>query len=288
MAATSAPLSSVQIGDITLTYLPDGINHLTPTAMYASTDEAYWREQGHVLDEDGWLILSIGALLIQHHGVNTMLDLGYGPVVHNLADLTEGMHHGDIGGGKLLESLAAIGVAPSDISSVVFSHLHPDHTGWLEVGGTPVFPNADYFIGQTEWDYWNSGGALGGPNPIQTEELSRRMIPMDADQTPVPGVTAVATPGHTPGHLSFVLSSGRERAVVLGDMVHCPLEIGASELDFIFDVDPVVARETKRRIERELVMPNTTTVGAHFPDAVFGRVLPGSVPLTVAFSPTAS
>jgi glyoxylase-like metal-dependent hydrolase (beta-lactamase superfamily II) len=103
-------------------------------------------------------------------------------------------------------------------------------------------------------------------------------------ETPVPGITAVATPGHTPGHLSFVVSSGTARAVILGDMIHCPVEIGQSELDFVFDVDPKLNRETKARIERELAQPDTVTVGPHFPNLVFGRVLPGSAPVSIDFS----
>jgi glyoxylase-like metal-dependent hydrolase (beta-lactamase superfamily II) len=103
-------------------------------------------------------------------------------------------------------------------------------------------------------------------------------------QTPVPGITAVATPGHTPGHISFVVSSGTARAIILGDMIHCPVEIGESELDFVFDVDPKLSRETKARIERELARPDTVMVGPHFPNLVFGRVLQGSVPASIDFS----
>jgi glyoxylase-like metal-dependent hydrolase (beta-lactamase superfamily II) len=114
--------------------------------------------------------------------------------------------------------------------------------------------------------------------------MAKRLALMADLETPVPGITAVATPGHTPGHISFVISSGTARAVILGDMIHCPVEIGQSELDFVFDVDPKLNRETKARIERELARPDTVTVGAHFPNLVFGRVLPGSAPLSIDFS----
>ena len=80
------------------------------------------------------------------------------------------------------------------------------------------------------------------------------------------------------------MSSGTARAVILGDMIHCPVEIGQSELDFVFDVDPKLNRETKARMERELAQPDTVTVGPHFPNLVFGRVLPGSAPLSIDFS----
>jgi glyoxylase-like metal-dependent hydrolase (beta-lactamase superfamily II) len=119
---------------------------------------------------------------------------------------------------------------------------------------------------------------------VQQAAIAERLILLDHDQTPVSGITAVSTAGHTPGHISFVVSSGAQRAVILGDMIHCPIEIGEREIDFVFDVDPVLARLTKRRIRQELERPDTVTVGGHFPNLVFGRVLPGSVPVSVDFS----
>lgn len=103
---------------------------------------------------------------------------------------------------------------------------------------------------------------------VQQAAIAKRLILLDHDQTPVSGITAVSTAGHTPGHISFVVSSGAQRAVILGDMIHCP----------------VLARLTKRRIRQELERPDTVTVGGHFPNLVFGRVLPGSVPVSVDFS----
>jgi hypothetical protein len=69
------------------------------------------------------------------------------------------------------------------------------------------------------------------------------------------------------------VSSGPDRAVVLGDTLHCPLEIAHPELALLGDVDPAAAKATRDRLQRELVAADTVTVGAHFPDLVFGRVL---------------
>jgi glyoxylase-like metal-dependent hydrolase (beta-lactamase superfamily II) len=287
MPATSAPLSSTQIGDITITYLPDGIHHVRPLAQYSGADEAFWAGRGHVLDDDGWLVMSIGSLLVQNGQSNTLIDLGFGPHSVDISELTYGEHEGDLIGGDLLKSLAAVRLTPADIGSVLFTHLHPDHIGWVETDYDPVFPNATYYVGSTEWDYWLNGPEAGtprAPSVFQQAHIAKRLSLMSDLETPISGITAVATPGHTPGHMSFVVSSGTARAVVLGDMIHCPIEIGESELEFVFDVDPKLNRETKDRIERELSKPDTVTVGAHFPNLIFGRVLPGSAPVSVDFS----
>jgi glyoxylase-like metal-dependent hydrolase (beta-lactamase superfamily II) len=287
MSATAAPLSYTSVGNIRLTYLPDGIHHVRPLAQYSGTDDAFWARRGHVLDDDGWLVMSIGSLLIQNGESNTLIDLAFGPHTVDITELTNGEHEGDLIGGELVASLRAVGLTPDDIGNVLFTHLHPDHVGWAADEGEPMFPNATYHVGSVEWDYWLNGPEAGtprAPTPTQQAVIAERLNLLEHDQTPVRGLTAVATPGHTPGHVSFVVSSGRQRAVILGDMIHCPVELGESEMDFVFDVDPVLNRQTKRRIEHELEQPDTVAVGAHFPNLVFGRVLPGSVPMSVDFS----
>ena len=98
-----------------------------------------------------------------------------------------------------------------------------------------------------------------------------------------PGITLVPTPGHTPGHCSLLVSSAGERAVVLGDAIHCPLQITHPEWAFAADANPAAAVRAREALLRELDAPHTRVVGPHFPDAVFGRVLAGPVARRVAF-----
>ena len=86
----------------------------------------------------------------------------------------------------------------------------------------------------------------------------------------VPGITAVPTDGHTPGHLSFRVLSGDERALILGDAIHCPLQISHPEWAFMADTAPDAARRAREQLLRELDEPGMAVVGPHFPDAVFG------------------
>jgi glyoxylase-like metal-dependent hydrolase (beta-lactamase superfamily II) len=103
-----------------------------------------------------------------------------------------------------------------------------------------------------------------------------RLRPIDQDTTVAPGVTAVQTPGHTPGHLCVVVSSAGQRALLLGDAVTCPVQLDEPTWHSIGDVDPELANRTRERLWRELEGEDVTGTGAHFPELRFGRVLKGN------------
>jgi glyoxylase-like metal-dependent hydrolase (beta-lactamase superfamily II) len=88
-----------------------------------------------------------------------------------------------------------------------------------------------------------------------------------------PGVTLLTTPGHTPGHQSIVISSGADRALIVGDVLHCPAQLPEAEWSVLFDVDAALARKTREALLAELDGTAATLGCSHFPDAVFGRVL---------------
>jgi glyoxylase-like metal-dependent hydrolase (beta-lactamase superfamily II) len=136
---------------------------------------------------------------------------------------------------------------------------------------------------RSEWEFWSTRPGAGGPSEQDVGALAARVELLDSESTILPGITAVPTPGHTPGHCSFLVSSGEQRAVVLGDAIHCPLQISHPEWAFAQDANPDAARRARERLLQELDAPDTVVVGAHFPDAVFGRVLAGVVPRRVAF-----
>lgn len=282
--AAAAGLSTLNVGETRLTWIPDGIHHVRALEHYENSASEFWESNSQYIDDDDWLVMSVGSLLIQSGETNALVDLGFGPrAVEDIAALSGGSHHGDLYGGEMLKSLAEAGLQPEDINAVILSHLHPDHIGWAgteQANGLwgPTFSNADYFVGDVEWDYWNNGPEAGTPRAPSGQELEtigHRLKLISGSETILPGITAMPTPGHTPGHVSFVISSGKDRAVILGDAIHCPAEISDPELQFVFDVDTELAQQTKEQLIRELEQPGTHVVGGHFPNAVFGRVLPG-------------
>jgi glyoxylase-like metal-dependent hydrolase (beta-lactamase superfamily II) len=279
MTAREAPCSGLTLGDVRLTFVPDGSIRLPPVPMYDGGTSELFDANPHVLDAEGLLVMSLGSLLIESHGTRILVDLGWGPASEDIQSRRPGGARGRITGGLLLGNLARLGLGPEDIDMVVFSHLHADHVGWLATktpGGPQLtFPRAEHRLAEAEWRYWSDparGYRWGWPTPVQLELLRTRRSALEDGAALARGVSVMLTPGHTPGHASFVISSGTERAVVLGDTIHCPVEISHPELALLSDVDPVAGRATRTLLQRELD-GGTVAVGCHFPDFVFGRVI---------------
>jgi glyoxylase-like metal-dependent hydrolase (beta-lactamase superfamily II) len=279
MTAREAPCSELTLGDVRLAFVPDGSVRLPPLPLYDGGTSELFDASPHVLDAEGLLVMSLGSLLIESRGTRILVDLGWGPGSEDIPSRQPGGTRGRITGGLLLSNLARLGLGPEDIDMVVFSHLHADHVGWLATdmprGPALTFPRAEHLLAEAEWRYWSAPGRgyrWGWPTPAQLELLGTRGSVLEDGAVLAPGVSVMLTPGHTPGHASFVISSGAERAIVLGDTIHCPIEISHPELALLSDVDPVAGRATRALLHRELD-GGTVAVGCHFPDFVFGRVI---------------
>lgn len=273
MAAGPAPSQSIHVGDITITYLPDGKGHFVPHQMFpASGSQEAWENHARWLDEDGRVVATIGAFLIRTGDRKVLVDLGFGEAEVDIPDFVRAKS------GLLLSSLAGTGLSPTDIDTVVFTHLHHDHSGWTAGEAGMTFPNAEYVVGdQSEIEHWraNPDAPFAPPADTVLDPLSDRVTFSADGDTVAPGVTVRATPGHTPGHQSVVVSSGSERAVLLGDVAHCPAQLEEQEWSVLFDVDPVTARATRERLFDELEGTDTPVGACHFAEAAFGRVVRG-------------
>jgi glyoxylase-like metal-dependent hydrolase (beta-lactamase superfamily II) len=188
--------------------------------------------------------------------------------------------------GMLQQSLANLGVRPEDITDVVFSHLHWDHIGWASAGGRPFFPNAtlraerrdlDFFLGEHPHDETFSTVLWQAmPAPERLAPVRDRIEPWDGDAVLAPGLNAMFAPGHTPGCSVFILSSRGQRAMILGDTVHCPLELMNPEFSLMADMDQALADRTREAIRREMDGADIKVTAPHFPGLQFGRLLPGA------------
>jgi glyoxylase-like metal-dependent hydrolase (beta-lactamase superfamily II) len=254
----------VRIGEIELTPLSDGDCRLTP-GWYVGFDR---ERHASLLADDGKVHIPIGCYLVRTGDRLVLLDAGLGPTSLDWAD-----------GGLLPAALAAVGVEPGDIDTVVCTHLHLDHTGWLVHEERPFFPNATVWFGSGDWGHFVDDADAYHQGVAESMRLLRdedRLSPIEGDMVPLaPGITARHTPGHTPGSYSLVLSSGTDRAVLLGDAVECPLQIEEPDFHIISDVDPDLAKRTRELLWRELEGTDTLVGAAHFPGLEFGRVLSG-------------
>jgi glyoxylase-like metal-dependent hydrolase (beta-lactamase superfamily II) len=158
---------------------------------------------------------------------------------------------------------------------VVCTHLHSDHVGWLfDLDARPVFGRASIWFGAGDWSLFVTGPEELRPHlRAGFQAPTARLRPIERETTVAPGVTAIPAPGHTPGHLCVVVSSGPERALLLGDAVTCPVQLGEPAWHSFGDVDPGRADRTREWLWRELGDGRTVGAGAHFPELRFGRVL---------------
>lgn len=174
--------------------------------------------------------------------------------------------------GRLVQSLAEAGVAPGDITAVVLTHAHSDHCwGTALADGTPVFPNARIYISSVEMEFWLAQPAS---RPMSTAAgVRRHLLPLrdhiqliDDGEEVLPGVRAMASPGHTVGHMCFAIGSAGEQAMVIGDLAfHHALSFAHPDVECAFDEDRAEAARMRLRILSELAAQRMRLIGYHQP-----------------------
>ncbi|MFE3171959.1 MBL fold metallo-hydrolase [Amycolatopsis sp. NPDC059090] len=274
MSAQVSPRETIAVGDISITYLPDGEASVSETALFPAGTPELWNAHRELFDADGKLLLSLGTFLIRTGDRKILVDLGFGDhtVDFPAAD-------GVFRSGRLLTSLREEGLAPEDIDTVFYTHLHIDHVGWTAQNDALTFGNARHLVGEGEVEYWQSLGdhpmAAVGPGGALAP-LEGRIDAVSDGSVIAPGVSVVATPGHTPGHCSLVVSSGHQRAMILGDVLHCPVQLTDNEVSLVFEVDAELGVRTRDRIMGELEGdPDAVAAQCHLTGSAFGRVLRG-------------
>jgi glyoxylase-like metal-dependent hydrolase (beta-lactamase superfamily II) len=172
--------------------------------------------------------------------------------------------------GRLLDSLREAGIAPAEIDAVVLTHCHSDHC-WGTMGddGAPNFPNATLYLSQAELEFWTA--ETPGPRSARSiAGVRKHILPLrdrihligDEDEF-LPGVHALATPGHTPGHMAFLFDGGW---CLTGDVAfHDPISYTFPEAESIYDTNPDLGVRTRRRLLDRLVDERLSIVGYHHP-----------------------
>ena len=186
--------------------------------------------------------------------------------------------------GLLIETLDQLGLAPEDITDVIFTHAHPDHLwGVLDDFDDPLFTEANYMIGQTEWDYWRDPETVNTIGQARTafavgaarrlDAIADRMSFITDGQEVLPGVLAHASFGHTPGHMSFEIRKGTEAVLVVGDAIgNGHVAFARPDWPSGSDQDTETGIATRQRLLDMLATDQMQIVGFHLPDGGVGRV----------------
>ena len=249
----------VTVGNVEIVSVSDGQGDMSPADVFPTSDIDIWRsEYGDLLDDAGLIHPRFGSFVLSSGGQTVLVDTGLGGP-----------------DGTLLRQLDDSGVDRAAVGLVVLTHIHPDHVGWNLSDGSPTFPNARYLVTKVDWDHWTQPEVRA-----EAPHVDAQMIPLEGlnvldlieDEYDVtPEVKTLPTPGHTPGHISLVISSGGETAFVLGDVAHSPAQAQYTDWSPGFDTDPDLARETRHAVLDRLESEGSLVASGHFPDPGFGK-----------------
>lgn len=261
---------SRNVGNATLVALQDSWTTVAVSRFFSSVEESAWEPYLELLDAERSFTLNFGAWLLRSEGRTVLFDTGVG--TRGPMRLAEEP--------ALPEVLRASGVTPDEVDLVVISHLHFDHTGWNTVdtddGAVPLFPNARHIVQQSEWEYWTADeerrNAASYDAVLAPVEAAGLLDLVEGEQTVTSELTAIPTPGHTPGHVSMVVASAGERAYVIADAAHHPAQVSEPGWSPGADVDPEQASRTRAALFERIEREGALLASGHFDFPGFGRV----------------
>ena len=270
-----------QIGDVTVTRVVEMEMSVRHNPKYSflkdATPEALaempWLSP-HFVTPEGALNISIHALLVDAPGIKLVVDTCIGN------DKARALLRGQKLQTQFLAHIAEAGFPRERVDAVVCTHLHVDHVGWntMLVDGkfVPTFPNARYLIGRAEYEHWtkehdgesaeimaDSVAPIFAAGLAQTVEMDHRISPE---------LRLVPTPGHTPGHVSVMIESKGETAVITGDMMHHPCQVSRPDWRSEFDEDKQAGAARRNTMIREWADKPILVIGTHFAAPTAGKI----------------
>ncbi len=267
-----------KVGDVTITQVVEletasiG-NMVLPQATPELVKAIPWLAP-RFIDDEGRLLFSINALLVESGGQRIVVDTCLGN------DKERPYREFNKLSGPFLRDLEEAGAPREAVDFVLCTHLHVDHVGWntmkVDEQWVPTFPNARYLFARKEWEYWKDEPEEFGPvvtdsvRPIVDAGLAD-LVEMDHKLTDE--VWLEPTPGHTPGHVSVRIRSAGEDAVITGDMIHHPCQIAKPDWSSAVDYDQDQSRETRSDFLRRYSDQPVLVIGTHFVAPTAGRIV---------------
>ena len=242
-----------------------------PTVFITDVPREAWEPYEDEVLENGMLQLYYGCFFLRSQGKTVLVDTGMGPGPHaHLEGRT----------GNLLGQLAANSVTPDDVDIVIHTHLHQDHVGWnVDSSGAsnkPYFPHARYLGPRKDWEHFSR------PEVLPTApHVTKNVIPLDDlglidfiddGHNVTDEITTLETPGHTPGHQVILVSSQGEKAAIIGDLIHNPVQIYEPDWCAFVDTSPDDTRRSRKSFMDRAEREDMIVAAGHFhPDRHIGR-----------------
>jgi glyoxylase-like metal-dependent hydrolase (beta-lactamase superfamily II) len=262
----------MMLGNVEITALSDGtfpmdlvklLTHITPKQLDEDLSRSFLTNPVEA-SVNGFLINTGKQLVLIDTGAGTFFE----PTV-----------------GKLVTNLKASGYRPDQVDEIYITHMHSDHIGGLIEDGKMTFPNAVVRAAQSESDYWLSKAKMAAA-PAEAKDsfanaqkalgpyvAAGRFKPFSGDVELVPGIRAVATPGHTPGHTLYILESGDEKLLLWGDLMHAAAaQFPDPSVSLQFDMDLPAATEQRKKVFADAAAHRYWVAGAHLPFPGIGHL----------------
>lgn len=262
------------VGEYALTVVSDGSFWVDGGAMFGVLPRVLWQRFA-TPDEHNRVKLDLNCLVIQGRGKTVLVDTGLG---ERLSAKTRDLYRVEKDR-TLLGSLARAGVAPEQVDMVVNTHLHFDHCGTnttkTQEGWKPTFPRARYYIARFEYE-----DALHPDERSKSSYVSENYVPLkdagclelvDGDREILPGISLIATPGHTRGHQSVMIESGGEKACYWGDLIPVAAHLRLPYFS-AFDLYPVDLMKTKKKYLDSALREHWLVIFNHDPQFTFARL----------------
>ena len=263
---------TIRVGGARITSVTDGHIHFETSDFFPSIDPTEWAPYSDQLTPDGLIRMNVGSFIVRVGDHVCLIDTGLGEGDHPFENSEWGLLGAD---------LAGKGIGREEVDTVVITHLHRDHVGWntIDVGGKPAayFPNARYWVPKADWDTFTRRAGM-----TMFAYIREQVMPLmdmgvleliEGEQAITDHVTALPTPGHTPGHTSVLIASAGESAVVLGDAAHIPVQAHHTDWSPRADTNPEVSRQSRAHMFDRMERDHSLVVSGHFPEPGFGRLI---------------
>ncbi|EAQ44328.1 metallo-beta-lactamase family protein [Roseobacter sp. MED193] len=267
-ASTSAEMAkapashsrSFKLGDFTVTTLLDGsrpVENPKPIFGGGASDAEFAATSAQNF---------IPADMAQFFFTPTLVDTGQEKILFDTG----------LGQGGIQMALAEVGMTPQDIDVVVLTHMHPDHIGGMTTEGAETFSNARYLTGRQEFDFWaaqGEGNRIGDLMAKKVTPFAEKLSFLEDGGSVASGISAVASFGHTPGHMGYMLDSGGQQLMLTADLAnHYVWSFAHPDWEVKFDMDKSAATASRRKVLDMLASTRTPMIGYHMPFPAAGYV----------------